>query len=387
MSPAKRSLPVQISLLTLIRTVMQTMTRMVYPFLAVFARGMGVEVGSITTALGISMVTSLLGPLLAQITDKYGRRVGILLGLSIFTLSAALVVIFPVFPIFALSLFLGNLAINLFLPAVFAFLSDHTSYAKRGLVMGIFEISWAMCYIVLVPLFGILISNKGWQNAYSALTVLGVISILLVVLILPKDDARILKPVKDSIKLKNIFSYKPAIMILLFGLFLAGGNELVSVMFGVWMEETFSLQIAALGVASAVIGFSELGGEGLSAWITDHVGKERAVAGGLLVNCLALIVFPLLSQTHTTALVWLFLVYFSFEWAMVSSLALTSEIMPQMRATLLSAYIASHAISRMLADFIAPWIYLNGFLYNALSCLILNLIALYLLRKVKSNAA
>jgi DHA1 family inner membrane transport protein len=244
-----------------------------------------------------------------------------------------------------------------------------------------------MCYIVLVPLFGILISNKGWQNAYSALTVLGVISILLVVLILPKDDARILKPVKDSIKLKNIFSYKPAIMILLFGLFLAGGNELVSVMFGVWMEETFSLQIAALGVASAVIGFSELGGEGLSAWITDHVGKERAVAGGLLVNCLALIVFPLLSQTHTTALVWLFLVYFSFEWAMVSSLALTSEIMPQMRATLLSAYIASHAISRMLADFIAPWIYLNGFLYNALSCLILNLIALYLLRKVKSNAA
>lgn len=387
MSRSSKAFPIQVGLLTLIRMVVQTATRMIYPFLAVFARGLGVQIGSITAALGISMVTSLLGPLLSPLSDRYGRKTGILLGLVIFTLSSGLVVVFPIFPIFALSLFLGNLAINLFLPAIFAFLSDHSSYARRGMVIGIFEISWALCYIVLVPLFGLLIEREGWQSAYSALTLLGVAAILLILWIMPAEKPRDPASGGGSPNLKAILTHKPAMMMLLFGLFLAGGNELVSVMFGVWIEDSFNLQIAALGAASAVIGFSELGGEGLAAFLTDRIGKEKAVIIGLTINSLAMISLPLFGQSFFSGLIWLFLVYLSFEWVMVSSLALTSEVLPGVRATLLSAYIASHAVSRMLADFSAPLIYQNGFIFNALSCLMMNLVAIYLLRKVKLNPA
>lgn len=366
---------------------MQTITRMIYPFLAVFARGMGVDIKAITSALGISMLTSLLGPVLSQITDRYGRRTGILLGLAIFTASTTLVVISPAFPAFAISLFLGNLAINLFLPAVFAFLSDNTSYSRRGLVMGIFEISWALCYIVLVPLIGLLIGRYGWQSAYTALTILGIVSIFLVFWFMPRNAVRESSSAQEKINLAKVFSVKPAMMMLLFGLFLAGGNEMVSVMFGVWIEGSFNLQIAALGAASAVIGFSELGGEGLSAILTDRIGKERAITISLVINGLAMLFFPIFSVSHIGALIWLFFVYLSFEWAMVSSLALTSEVLPGMRATLLSAYIASHAVSRMLADFAAPAIFQNGFFYNALACLALDAIAILILRNVKLKPA
>ncbi len=119
MTTKQPSLAFDLGLLTVLRAVLQTITRMIYPFLAVFARGMGVEITAITTALGVSMLTALLGPLLAPLSDRYGRRAGILLGVSIFTLSAALVAAFPGFPVFALSLFLGNLAINIFLPGCF----------------------------------------------------------------------------------------------------------------------------------------------------------------------------------------------------------------------------------------------------------------------------
>jgi MFS transporter, DHA1 family, inner membrane transport protein len=383
MTTSQRSLAFDVGLLTVLRAVLQTITRMIYPFLAVLSRGMGVEVTSITTALGISMLTSLLGPFLAPLSDRYGRRAGILLGVSIFTLSAALVTIFPGFVVFALSLFLGNLAINIFLPAVFAFLSDRTSYERRGLVMGIFEISWAACFFLVVPLMGLLIQNYGWQSAYLALAILGSLAIVAVLVFIPGTRTPSPSSQVERINLRSIFSTRNAILLLIFGLFFAGGNELVSVMFGVWIEDSFALQVAALGAASAVIGLSELGGEGLSAAITDRFGKERTVALGLIINCVALLTLPLLQHSVPGALGWLFLVYFSFELAMVSSISLASEVMPLMRATLLAAYIASHAVGRMLGDLAAPSLYRHGFWMNALACLVLNFAALFVLGRIR----
>jgi predicted MFS family arabinose efflux permease len=54
--------------------------------------------------------------------------------------------------------------------------------------------------------------------------------------------------------------------------------------FGVWLEDSFGLQIAALAGASAVIGLSELSGEGLVALLTDRIGKPRALVLGLSAN-------------------------------------------------------------------------------------------------------
>jgi predicted MFS family arabinose efflux permease len=158
-------------------------------------------------------------------------------------------------------------------------------------------------------------------------------------------------------------------------------------MFGVWIEDTFALQIAALGAASAILGLSELGGEGLSAAITDRFGKERTVALGILINIIALAAFPLLRDTYAGAISWLFVIYFSFELAMVSSIALASEVMPAMRATLLAAYIASHAIARMLGDMAAPYLYTRGFWLNALVCLVFNVVALIILRSIRIKNA
>lgn len=388
MTTKEPSLAFDLGLLTVLRAVLQTITRMIYPFLAVFARGMGVEITAITTALGVSMLTALLGPLLAPLSDRYGRRAGILLGVSIFTLSAALVAVFPGYPVFALSLFLGNLAINIFLPAVFAFLSDRTSYERRGFVMGIFEISWAASFFIVVPLMGLIIQNFGWQNAFAALALMGMIGVICVIAFIPVNRPPAAVNSSEPVRLRAIFTTRNAVLLMVFGLFFAAGNELISVMFGVWIEDTFALQIAALGAASAVLGLSELGGEGLSAAITDRFGKERTIALGLVINIIALAAFPLLRHTYAGALSWLFVIYFSFELAMVSSISLASEVMPGMRATLLAAYIASHAVARFLGDMAAPYLYKEGFWLNTLVCLVFNVVALIILRSIrmKKNA-
>ena len=71
----------------------------------------------------------------------------------------------------------------------------------------------------------------------------------------------------------------PALAGISIALWASAANEMVNLVFGVWLSDAFGLKIAALAGASAVIGLAELGGEGLVATVTDRIGKPRAVAG------------------------------------------------------------------------------------------------------------
>ncbi len=82
----------------------------------------------------------------------------------------------------------------------------------------------------------------------------------------------------------------PALAAISIALWASAANELVNLIFGVWLEDSFGLKIAALAGASAVIGLSELGGEGLVALTTDRLGKPRALVLGLTGNVLAVAV-------------------------------------------------------------------------------------------------
>ena len=78
-----RSLRIQIPLFILIRTLLNTTVRMVYPFLPVFGRGLGVDLGSLSLALSLRSAAGLFGPFLASAVDNRDRKTGMLLGLSL----------------------------------------------------------------------------------------------------------------------------------------------------------------------------------------------------------------------------------------------------------------------------------------------------------------
>jgi DHA1 family inner membrane transport protein len=145
-------------------------------------------------------------------------------------------------------------------------------------------------------------------------------------------------------------------------MFASGANELVNLLFGVWLEDSFGLQIAALGAASAIIGISELSAEGLVAVFVDRIGKTRAVALGLMVNSIAALALPFIGKTETGALAGLFFFYLSFEFTLVSSIPLMTEIVPSARATLMAFNVAALSLGRALGALIGPRLYGLGFL-------------------------
>jgi predicted MFS family arabinose efflux permease len=163
------------------------------------------------------------------------------------------------------------------------------------------------------------------------------------------------------------------------GLLATTANETVNIVFGVWLEGSFGLQVIALGAAAAVIGLAELGGEGLVATVSDRLGKRRAVAIGLTLNCGACLLLPVLGQSVPGALGALFLFYITFEFTLVSSIPMMTELVPQARATLMSGNVSALSAGRVLGAAAGLALYAGGLQFNTLAAFLLNLAALAVL--------
>ena len=359
---------------------------MVYPFLAVLARGVGVDLISMSYALTARSLVGTVGPFAATIADRRGRKFGMLLGIGLFTMGTAIVVIRPVFPALVLSIILSTLGKYIFDPSMQAYLADRIPYARRGRTIAVTEFGWSLAFILGIPLMGFLIARNGWMAPFPLMVLLGALIFAGLSLMLPNDSQQPMSASADRERnnFRLVLTSVPALAGLAVGLLASAGNEVVNLIFGVWLEDAFGLQIAALGAASAVIGLSELGGEGLVAAFVDRLGKPRAIGLGLAANCLAALALLFLGRTEAGALVGLFFFYITFEFTLVSIIPLMTELLPTRRATLMAFNVAALSLGRALGDLLAPRLYGLGFWFVVLGAVGFNLLALVALRKVKT---
>jgi len=364
-----------------LRTILNTAHRMVYPFLSIFARGLGVDISAMSLLMTARSLIGATSPIFAPIADRRGRKFGMLLGISVFVLGMGVVAIYPSFWTLAIALILSVLGKYMFDPSMQAYFGDRIPYAQRGTAMAIVEVAWSLAFIVGVPVMGFLIAKFGWSAPFPLLTTLGIFMFLVIWRIVPHEDPHHTLTNNSREGYRAVFTSIPALAGISIVLCASAGNELVNVIFGVWLEDSFGLRIAALAGASAVIGISELSGEGLVAFTTDRLGKPLALTIGLVGNALASILLPFIGQTQAGALIGLFLFYITFEYTLVSHIPLMTELVPSARATMLSLNITGHSLGRALGAFLAAIIYKEfGFLFVALFAAIFNLAGLAALK-------
>ncbi|MEP7136397.1 MAG: MFS transporter [Chloroflexota bacterium] len=361
-----------------LRIIFNTMHRMIYPFLNIFAHGLGVEFATLSKIVAARNFVGMFGPAFAPVADKRGRKFAMLLGIVFFTLGMLIVALHPSLLTFGLALLLALLGKYLFDPAMQAYFGDRIHYERRGTALAITEAGWGLAFIAGIPLMGYLISKYGWTAPFPLLAILGVGMFAVIAWMVPHERHASHQPVTDSRKnFRTVLTSIPALAGISIAVWASAGNEMVNLIFGVWLEDSFGLKIAALAGASAVIGISELGGEGLVALTTDRLGKPRALMLGLSGNAIAALLLPIVGKTEIGALVGLFLFYITFEYVMVSHIPMMTELVPEARATLLSFNLAGHSLGRMLGALLATFIYQRfGFLPVALMAVLFNIFAL-----------
>ena len=348
---------------------------------------MGVDLKTISYAITMRSLMGLVGPFLASVADSRGRKTGMIVGTIAYTAAIGLIALWPTFPVFFIALSLAFIGYLIFVPSMQAYLGDRVPYEQRGRVLGVTEFAWSLSAIIGVPLVGLLIARHGWLAPFPLIALLGGLTVVALAWMLPKDPTPLAGKPGFWSNLRTVFTYPPAIAALLMAALYTAANEVITLVYGVWVEASFSLSIASLGATALAIGVSELGGETLVTAFTDKIGKRKALAIGIIGNCLASLALPVFGRWLLGALVCLFLFYLTFEFTIVSGIPLMSEILPSARATMLASHMAVLAIGRSVGDLLAPVLFtqslLPGIAANAIAAVLFNLLALLALTRIK----
>jgi predicted MFS family arabinose efflux permease len=357
----KKKISLQMIAFTITRIVIDTLFRMVYPYASAFGQGLGISYPQVVRALSWRFVPGLFGPFFASLTDNRGRRAGMLFAVSTLFLGLAVVVLWPTFTGFVIMLVLTAMCKYTFDPAMRAHLGDIIPYERRGFFMAISEMGWSWSFLIGVPVVGFFISRWGWLSPFPLLLILSVVLGVLILWLVPAGSPSGAGSNSLFKYFKFVFSSPAAIAILVVTLLTSLGYEIINLVFGVWLESSFGLQIIALGGAAAVLGLAELSGEGLVILITDRLGKKRSVTLGLVSSGIAAVLLPVLGISVTGALFSLFLFYLCYEFTFVSLVPMMTEVLPNARATLIALGVTSFSIGRWGGAWITPPLYDIGF--------------------------
>ena len=120
------------------------------------------------------------------------------------------------------------------------------------------------------------------------------------------------------------------------------------------------MSIVALGVGTSIIGAAELLGESLTAFFGDRLGLKRSIIIGIILSMICYVILPFLSQTLPRAFMSLFALFLIFEFTIVSSLSLSTELLPTSRATMMSGFFAAAGLGRVIGSLIGGHIWLAG---------------------------
>lgn len=347
---------------TFSRLVLNTTRRFVYPFAPVLSRGLGVPLTAITSIIAATQATSLLGLFSGPLADRLGYKVMMLLGLGMLTIGLFAGGFLPFYGVVLAALLLAGLGKSIFDPAIQAYVGQRVPFERRGLVIGVLEFSWAGSSLVGIPLVGFLIHYLGWRAPFFALGFAGLISFVALALSISGDgrspDRR--QPAGYLKAWQALGKQRSALGAIGFAFLMSAANDNLFVIYGAWLEQSFSLSVIALGVGTGVIGLAELCGESLTAAFSDRLGLKRSVMIGTALCVISYGVLPLMRQSLSLSLSGLFFVFLTHEFTIVSALSISTELLPEFRATMMSAFLAAAGIGRMVGALIGGSIWLSG---------------------------
>ncbi|MCP4022578.1 MAG: MFS transporter, partial [Desulfobacteraceae bacterium] len=348
---------------TLSKLLLNVARRLVYPFAPEFARGLNVELSAITSAIAVNQATSVLGPLGAGFADKYGYKLLMLMALAMLIIGSFALGFLPVYPMLVVCLFLAGLAKSIFDPSLQAYIGSFVPYEKRGKFIGITEFSWAGATLIGIPLAGIIIEKYNWQTPFIIIGSLAMVCFLIILKIMPKEKKIDIDPHQKSQFVSNwmkIIKNRKVAGILCFSFFMSLANDNLFVIYGAWLEQSYNLSLAAIGFGTILIGLSEVIGEFCTALFSDRIGLKKSIIIGVSLCSASYFILPVLNVGLVYVLAGLFIVFLTFEFTIVTAMSLSTELVPELRASTMAAFYAIGGIGRVIGAFAGGIIFSNA---------------------------
>jgi len=342
-----------------------TGVQLFFPFFPIIAAGLGVSAEVMGRLVSARSLMGLFSPLFGLLMDRTSYRFVMRLGLMLAAAGFLVVGSSSGWPMALGGMVLMGLGTFSFVPALQAYLSSRLPYAQRARGLGIMEYAWALAGIVGLLAAGELIGLTSWRTPFFIIAaVLLVVSFVFRALPSARaghDGTGVataipqLPTLSDFVQLGE--NRRSAWAVLAGGGLIMFATWHVFLNYGTWLQKEYGLDAAALGQVAAIFGVADLCASVLVSLVSDRVGKRLSVIGATVLATISFLSLPILNQGLVPLLIGFFFARFSFEFAVVSNLALLSEQVPEQRGKMLTFGAMFGLIGTALAGITSPMAY------------------------------
>ena len=168
----------------------------------------------------------------------------------------------------------------------------------------------------------------------------------------------------------------------MYTMFAMAANETLFIVYGSWMETSFNLSLASLGITVTIIGTAEIIGEFTAGFAVDKFGKRKVIVLTGSATAVAYLIMPLFGLSLASALILLFLMFLVFEITVVGAIPLMTELVPSYRAIVLATTAATGSIGRAVGSSLGPILWERfGYTANGVVAMVMMAIAIFILYK------
>lgn len=345
-----------ISLMFVIRLIVDTGVRLFIPFIPQLSSGLGLTIAAFSWLLALRLVPGLASPVIGMLADRYGRRIIMVIALVIRGIGF-LGLAFASGWWSAIPILLISLGITAYLPIQKAYISDQVSYERRGRALAAVDASYATAGMVGIPVVGWMIEVWNWQVPILMIAVLSLLAALVIGWRLPKTQNRTqtLQPTMWNLfRQPNIFAsvIVAGLLVFIFVLFMT--------FWALWLSSDYGLGALEIGLISTSIGIAEFTGLLLAGLFIDRIGKRRGTLIGLILCVLLFTIFPFFQQTILSIRIMLVLIALVIEYVLTASIPLYSEQSPAARATVFALVAFGSSVGGGIAPPVTATLFARG---------------------------
>jgi predicted MFS family arabinose efflux permease len=343
----------RVTLLTTSRVAANSAYRFAPPFLATIAADFHVSLVTLGLAVTVSEIGGMTAPLVGRFIDHVSRRRSMTAGLTGVTAASVIAASANGPAVFAVALLLLSLSKLVFDVGLNSWISDRVPYARRGRVIGITETSWAGALLIGVPLMAIAVALTSWRGAYVLVAVVVAGFAVAVHRRLPQEGRHRHVVVRDHVRPGRAAWFAIAGV-----LALMGASQCAFLTFGSWLEDSFGFTAVTIGIVVFSLGAGELLASTSTARFTDRIGKRQSVVRGASAMVpTGLLLTTALGAHVGTGLALLVVYMIGFEFAVVSSLSMATNLIPGHPAMGLGLCVGAGTLGRALTAIPATRLY------------------------------
>lgn len=318
---------------------------------------MAEDLGQPVAALGLlvsayALPNALLAPVFGPLSDRLGRRLAMLGGMTFFALTVAGTAVAPTLPVLVALRVLNGLGAAVVMPAVFAYTGDLPTATQRSRAMGNLAMGFPLAALLGLPLGALLAGFVSWRATFLAVALLAGLAAFLIWR-LPADRPKGAAVIGYVEGLRMAVGDRAvlAVLAVTFAWFLGPTGMMTFV--AAFFQESYGLDTAQIGLVFMVIGLVGVISARTSGRFTATIGARRAVMLG--IACFGVAVFilpstpPFLALSMAVFAVWVFGTWFGLPAQQSLAAGLNARARGTVMAFNSSAFNFAAVISPVLA--------------------------------------